>query len=392
VTLNGGTLDMQGHSIGGLIPLDPLTLEAGTLMNVGQINAGSAVVKTAAGTLLLAGTNRYTSDTVINDGVLIVEGVVSNGAAFTVNGGALLVNGAVGNGFNSVSVQNGVLGGNGVLRAHSTSINVGGTLAPGASIGSFAISNSVILSGGATAAMEINLTNSPAADKLIAKDIVLGGTLLVTNLGGELALGQSFDLFDGALLGSFASLQLPALPIGLAWDTAQLSVGGDGTIRIVANPPGIVIPPVSQTNQLGSNATFTVVATNATGYQWYFGAVALNGATATNLSLTNLQLNQAGQYRVVVSGAGGSATSAPANLVVVFDAPTPVLIPGGGTVSFSIQAETNRAYWLEAKTDLALPGWMYVYGVTNTNGVVQLQDLLATNLYKYYRVGSTNYP
>jgi autotransporter-associated beta strand protein len=394
LTLNGGTLEMQNHNLGGAIPIDVINLLAGTLKDVAQINSGSNVVKSGAGTLTLAGTNTYTGNTLVDAGTLTVEGVVSNSAAFTVNGGILLVNGQIGNGSNTIVASSGTLGGSGVINASSSSVSPGAILSPGVSIGTLTISNSVVLNNGSITHMEINSTNFPTADKLNAGSVVLGGTLVVTNLGDtNLTLGATFDLFDGGLVGQFSLNELPALPQGLAWDTSQLQAGGDGTIKVVLGPPpGIATQPLSQTNRLGSNVAFTVTATNAMGYQWYFGGTALNGATATNLSLTNIKLNDAGQYRVVVSNLTASVTSAPANLVVLFDAPTPVLIPGGGSVSFTIQAETNRAYWLEAKTDLAVAGWAYIVGVTNTNGVVQLQDLLATNLYKCYRVGSTNYP
>ena len=50
-------------------------------------------------------------------------------------------------------------------------------------------------------------------------------------------------------------------------------------ISASAAPPAILSPPQSQTNNAGSTATFTVIATNATGYQWQFGTTNINGAT-----------------------------------------------------------------------------------------------------------------
>src|SRR6185369_8630980 len=84
-------------------------------------------------------------------------------------------------------------------------------------------------------------------------------------------------------------------------------------------PPSIVTQPQDQTNQLGSNATVSVSATSSLPiqYQWYFnGTNALELATNATLVLTNLQLTNAGSYLVILSGDGGSVTSAPAILTV----------------------------------------------------------------------------
>jgi hypothetical protein len=60
-----------------------------------------------------------------------------------------------------------------------------------------------------------------------------GGTLTVTNLGGTLAAGDSFKLFNtGSCSGSFASLSPAAPGTGLVWNTNTLA--GDGTLRIAA--------------------------------------------------------------------------------------------------------------------------------------------------------------
>jgi hypothetical protein len=54
--------------------------------------------------------------------------------------------------------------------------------------------------------------------------LTLGGTLNVSLINGfSPTLGNSFDILDwGALTGTFATLQLPALAGGLQWNTSQL--------------------------------------------------------------------------------------------------------------------------------------------------------------------------
>jgi hypothetical protein len=97
----------------------------------------------------------------------------------------------------------------------------------------------------------------------------------------------------------------------------------------VGGLPIIINSPASQTTPLGGNLSFTVLAVNATGYQWMAGApgsgVYTNlveggifaGTTTTNLTLTGVTTNQNMDIVVVASNGSGSVTSAPpANLTV----------------------------------------------------------------------------
>jgi uncharacterized protein with beta-barrel porin domain len=145
-----------------------------------------------------------------------------------VDTGTLLVNGSLGAA--RVTVRGGTLGGNGVINGPVT-VQPGGRLAPGNPIGVLAISNSLTLGG--TTFIELN--KSAATNDAVRglSNITYGGTLMVTNLGGSLAAGDSFKLFNaGSYSGSFASLS-PALPgPGLVWNTNTLAT--DGTLRIAA--------------------------------------------------------------------------------------------------------------------------------------------------------------
>jgi len=83
--------------------------------------------------------------------------------------------------------------------------------------------------------------------------------------------------------------------------------------------PTITVQPQSQTNVVGTDATFTVVATGIEplAYQWRLGTADLAGKTNDTLSLTNVQTANAGSYAVVVTNADGAATSAVATLTVL---------------------------------------------------------------------------
>ncbi|MEI8288408.1 MAG: autotransporter-associated beta strand repeat-containing protein [Verrucomicrobiota bacterium] len=88
VTLNGGTLNMFGHNLGSATNINTLTFLSGTLANVGEINAGSPLVKTGAGLLTLSGTNSYLGATTITTGELVgaTGGSCSNSAVIVLAG------------------------------------------------------------------------------------------------------------------------------------------------------------------------------------------------------------------------------------------------------------------------------------------------------------------
>jgi hypothetical protein len=113
-------------------------------------------------------------------------------------------------------------------------------------------------------------------------------------------------------------------------------------------PPMIIAQPASQTAVPGSDATFRVgVSGNSTpplSYQWYFnGMNPLAGATAASLTLTNVQLTNAGNYLVVVTNALGSVTSSNAALTVlepplITTQPANQTVFQGSNVTFTVTA------------------------------------------------------
>jgi hypothetical protein len=82
--------------------------------------------------------------------------------------------------------------------------------------------------------------------------------------------------------------------------------------------PTIITQPMNQTVTVGGTATFNVTAggTSPLSYLWYFNAIPLVGANNASLTLTNVQLTDAGGYFVVVRNAYGSVTSSNAVLTV----------------------------------------------------------------------------
>jgi hypothetical protein len=145
---------------------------------------------------------------------------------------------------------------------------------------------------------------------------------------------------------------------GLAWPTnASLRARGFVTggnhngsgwfVETVAGPPSITTQPTNQTVTVGDTATFSVTAcgTSPLNYQWSFNGTNIVGATNTTLTLTNVQLNQAGNYAVLVTNLLGSVLSSNATLTVnpvvppsIISQPTNQTVVAGNTASFSVAA------------------------------------------------------
>jgi len=85
--------------------------------------------------------------------------------------------------------------------------------------------------------------------------------------------------------------------------------------------PVIIAQPTNQTIAVGGTANFSVTASGALplSYQWIFSGTNISGATNTTLTLTNVQLNQAGNYAVLVTNVYGSVLSSNAALTVTLD-------------------------------------------------------------------------
>lgn len=97
-------------------------------------------------------------------------------------------------------------------------------------------------------------------------------------------------------------------------------------------PPTITTQPRSQTLIAGGISSLSVAA-NGTAplhYQWRFGDTNLPGATSSQLVFTNLQINNAGPYSVVITNAYGAITSAVA--VITLHYSLTVTVSGNGTV------------------------------------------------------------
>ncbi|MGO8836867.1 MAG: beta strand repeat-containing protein [Limisphaerales bacterium] len=171
------------------------------------------------------------------------------------------------------------------------------------------------------------------------------------------------------------------------------SVTSSNAVLTVTNiPPGIGTQPESQTVSAGSSVTFVVLG-NGTGtppffFQWQMDGTDLvdglriDGAANYQLTIADVQANDAGNYQLIVTNYGGSVTSSVAVLTVEplvpplgFQGITPA---GGGSFILSGTGGTsNGTYYVLASTNLLLP--LGLWTPIGTNQFDGLGDFIFTN-------------
>ena len=119
-------------------------------------------------------------------------------------------------------------------------------------------------------------------------------------------------------------------------DAASYDVVVTGSISLTSSPPAmltivtdspptILTQPISKTNFMGTEVSFTVTATNVGGgsFQWRRNGVnladsaAIFGATSSALTISPIAVTDAGSYSVVINNSVGGVTSSDAVLTVV---------------------------------------------------------------------------
>lgn len=161
--------------------------------------------------------------------------------------------------------------------------------------------------------------------------------LSVPGLSGDLLNDSSGTITGTPTVAGSYSLSIRG------WNnTNKRGNGGDRTYTVNINvqagavaAPTITTQPAGLAVNAGGSATFSVVATGGgtLSYQWTKDGVNVSGATASTLTLPSVSASSAGDYRVVVTGSGGTVTSQPATLTVVTaQAPTIVTPPLTQTV------------------------------------------------------------
>ena len=207
-----------------------------------------SITKVGTGTLFLAGANTFTGPVLVSTGVLALTngGSINSSTNITIAAGAVIDATGETAEPGAWQVGSGTLQGYGMVKGTldasgggSGMITPGGGIAGG--IGTLTVTGNIFLSGNGTTWMKINRTASPNSDRLVSSAGSVnygGGTLVVTNIGPSLHVGDTFTLFSGTSVGSsgstFGTLVLPGVGNGggsyITWDTSQLGVNGSVTV------------------------------------------------------------------------------------------------------------------------------------------------------------------
>jgi len=209
-----------GGGLGGSTTINP---DTGTVVTVGSVTKS---LNAAAQTLGLGGVTAGNTVTgAISNGVGTISVVKSNSSTWTLSGsstytgttavlgGILNVNGDNSAATGAVSVAGGSLGGTGRLGGAIT-IGTGGTIVPGASIGTLSGTQSVSFTDGSTFGYELNSAS-------VTGDLLNVGTDL--NLSGTVALTLT-DLSSSTLIPQNTVLSL--VNYGGTWNGGLLTYSG----------------------------------------------------------------------------------------------------------------------------------------------------------------------
>ncbi len=287
------------------------------------------------------------------------------------------------------------------------------------------------------------LTNHWIAGAIYQYTIAVGAST-----GANCASGCSIslDTLNGTTLSAVASTAIPATSYGLVnysvSYTATGSEAGDGRVVIAINQPAqtgsnpyllfdkaalnyivpldpfILAQPVSVTNIAGSAASFTVsaVGTPPLSYQWQAGPIGgpytnlanvapFSGTDTNVLTIAGAAPNYALAYQVIVTGAGGSITSAPASLTVLSPAlinldigvgPTQTGAAVLGTAGDVWNAVTGNTSPLKDSANNTLSGVGFTIanqaGVNANNAAGSAMDAATTALMQDYAYMNNNGP
>jgi autotransporter-associated beta strand protein len=279
---NGGTLRAAGSSTTFMTNLTAANVMVGgaiidssnNVITIGQnlLNGdglGGGLTKLGSGSLTLGGANTYTGNSAVNNGTLLVNGVVA-GPASVASGGTL--------------------GGNGTVSGVLT-VQAGGSIAQTGGMSQLSLGSSPILGGSVVARLNrnggafmndtINAGSSPLA---------YGGTLVLTNMGAALQVNDAFKLFNtsGGYNGAFSlTSQTPGQLV--TWNSNNLTL--NGTISVATVAPSLPTSPTNIMVSLSGSQMNLSWPTNYTGWSLQSNSVSLlstgswytvAGSTSTN--------------------------------------------------------------------------------------------------------------
>lgn len=170
-------------------------------------------------------------------------------------------------------------------------------------------------------------------------------------------------------------------------------------LKDAIKPPAITQQPTGQTVNDGGTLTLSILATNATGYQWKKDGEDIPSANSATYTKQSVAPSDAGSYTCVVSGEAGTSVTSDAATVtvnalpVITQQPSSQTINEGGNISLEVTATGATGYqWKKDGSDIpsateatysksgALPAdaGSYTCVVTGAGGAVESNAAVVT--------------
>jgi len=148
-----------------------------------------------------------------------------------------------------IIVAGGALGGTASIIISSVTVQPGGAVAPGTSVGTLTIFNNLTNSGDLWIEVDKSLSPGQSNDVLVVSGTLINagtGTVIVDNLGPALTVGDRFVLFNGQALPNGGAMSVAGG--GAIW---QNDLAVDGSITVLSTT--IPQPTINQPVLSGSN-------------------------------------------------------------------------------------------------------------------------------------------
>lgn len=130
-------------------------------------------------------------------------------------------------------------------------------------------------------------------------------------------------------------------------------------LKDAIKPPAITQQPTGQTVNEGGTLTLSILATNATGYQWKKDGEDIPSANSATYTKQAVAPSDAGSYTCVVSGDGGTSVTSDAATVtvnalpVITKQPSNQTINEGGNINLAVTATGATGYqWKKDGSDI----------------------------------------
>jgi len=290
VQSGGATIDTAGQSVSIVAPL--------------QAGSGTGgLTKQGAGMLTLEGPCAYSGATTIINGALalIKSGSISSSPLISVSGGATFDVSGLSSSF--------------VLGASQTLSN--GASGTGILNGNLSTDTGTVAVRYASGTPSLTVTNGTLT-------LSASTPFAINNSGPMLAIG-TYKIISKAASGNVGAVAgaLPASVTvgggGAAAAPALEFINGELYLAVGTFAPVVTTQPVGATRYVGGTITFTAAVESypAAQLQWKHNTTSIADATKQTVTLTNLQLSDAGSYTLYATNSVGHTNTIPVTLTVL---------------------------------------------------------------------------